>query len=282
MKTTKLLIVALVLFPLSLLARNPYYPQEFQEQFADVSRVDLNDGQIKHMVFEVLSRSHQKNSGSPDTLGCSGSNGCYSHKSLGYKTARKELFGNMHLKEDNNGYFIEDVYCQKKITKMDTKIGPGVIPNNNVLNAEHTWPQSRFSRQFNNELQKSDLHHLYPTDSRANSKRGNFEFADVGGKGISEDCNDSKFGRADDGQGSRDRFEPPREHKGNVARSLFYFSVRYKISLSPSEEAYLREWHQIDPVDDEEMRRNDEVHDLQGNRNPFLDYPELVDLISKF
>jgi endonuclease I len=38
-------------------------------------------------------------------------------------------------------------------------------------------------------------------------------------------------------------------------------------------------WHELDPVDDFEMNRNDLIETYQGNRNPFIDHPEFVDKI---
>ncbi|MBX2851779.1 MAG: endonuclease [Phycisphaeraceae bacterium] len=38
----------------------------------------------------------------------------------------------------------------------------------------------------------------------------------------------------------------------------------------------LLRWHEQDPPDDAERRRNDIVEQLQGNRNPFVDRPEFV------
>ena len=77
-------------------------------------------------------------------------------------------------------------------------------------------------------------------------------------------------------------FEPPQRHKGNVARALFYFSVRYRLAISATQEAHLRAWHRKDPVDESEKNRNDLVQEIQGNRNPFIDFPHLVDSIDDF
>ena len=77
-------------------------------------------------------------------------------------------------------------------------------------------------------------------------------------------------------------FEPPQQHKGNVARALFYFSTKYKLAIDPNEEAVLRKWASEDPVDVEEMHRNDEIEKAQHSRNPFIDFSELINNISDF
>jgi deoxyribonuclease-1 len=255
-----------------------YYPTDFKQSLKNSS---LSGKALKQKTFEVLASDHVKVKNSDDELvsHCDGTRKCYGQKSLGYRSARRVLFGKLHLQEDNNGYFVRDVYCEKKITNRMTKLGPGIIPNNNVLNCEHTWPQSRFSKNFDKSMQKSDLHHLFPTDSVANSIRGNFEFGEVNGYPI-KDCNASHQGAQRSFSGRY--FEPPRAHRGNVARAIFYFSTRYKLKIRDTEEEFLRQWHEDDPIDTEEMERSNEIHLIQGNRNPFIDYPQLVGRISNF
>ena len=41
----------------------------------------------------------------------------------------------------------------------------------------------------------------------------------------------------------------------------------------------LFEWHQDDPVSEKEIDRNNEVYEIQNNRNPFIDVPFYADLI---
>lgn len=196
-----------------------------------------------------------------------------------YGEARSFLFGKLHLEHDNQGYFIEDVYCH---LNFGSKIGVGnmKIPNSNILNTEHTWPQSKFVHH-ERSAQKTDLHHLFPSQNKANSYRANMIFAEVeGNKGLGHNCETSKRGKA---EGTNiDAFEPPENHKGNVARALFYFSIRYKAVIGQVEEAYLREWNELDPPNDAEKKRNDLIEDFQGNRNPFIDDPELANKISNF
>ena len=90
-------------------------------------------------------------------------------------------------------------------------------------------------------------------------------------------------------------FEPPDAFKGDLARSYFYMAVRYEDEftccsgsgvvgddLRPWLEAQLLIWHASDPVSAKEIARNDAVHALQGNRNPFIDHPEWVGEIADF
>ena len=202
--------------------------------------------------------------------------------SLGYDGARKVLFGQLYLKNDSNGYFIEDVYCQKRFG-VSSGVGPGAIPRGTEINCEHTWPQSKFTGAFPKEVQKSDLHHMYPTDSKANSIRGNMDFTEVAtdtGDLTAGNCTASKFGSSV--SSSIDGFEPPLTHRGNVARAIFYFSVRYKMPIPANEEEVLRRWNDLDPVDQNEMDRNDAIEKVQGNRNPFIDFPGLANDVDKF
>ncbi len=264
----------------SVQARHSYYPTDIKVL---LNNPEYSGEELRKTLFTVLVKKHVYKKGKDDVLvdHCGGQLGgrCYTQRVLGYKGARKVLFGKLHLDEDSRGYFIKDVYCQKEFTRTQTKLGPRVIPNNNVLNCEHTWPQSRFNRSFSASAQKSDLHHLYPTDSKANSKRGNYKFAEVGGNALKGNCSSSRFGRGDDGQFY---FEPPQVHKGNVARSIFYFSIRYNMKLDPVQEKFLKEWHREDPVDSLERERHEGIFNVQGNRNPFIDYPELAERISDF
>lgn len=196
---------------------------------------------------------------------------------INYGQARVFLMGKVHLEEDGSGYFVKDVYCGKT---HRNRVGPNTVPNHNVINVEHTWPQSRFNRRQSKVVQKSDLHHLYPTDSRANGKRGNYYFAEFAesAPAVSHDCTASYFDRGDKGFG----FEPPQSHKGNVARALFYFSIRYDIEIPEHEEVILRLWNIEDPADESEKRRNETIESIQGNRNPFIDDADLVELITNF
>ena len=121
----------------------------------------------------------------------------------------------MSVHQENNQYFVTDVYCESDYRSP----GLGKIPNNSVINVEHTWPQSKFGGA-SKSIKKSDLHHLYPTDSQLNSIRGSFPFGEVVKDTQNTKCPISRIGVDFDGHRV---FEPPHDHKGNVARALFYF-----------------------------------------------------------
>lgn len=262
----------------------PYYGLDF---FRKLSTENINGKDLKSELRDILNGAHVKSTAQMDQIAqkCGSASGCYMHKSIGYNAARALLLGKMYLIQDGKNYAVKDVYCEKEYTANDFKSGqgpgPNIIPDNNVINIEHTWPQSKFSTILSKEMQKSDLHHLYPSDSKMNSLRGNYPFGEVVRATKETYCNSgASFG--DPAQGAGPVFEPPADHKGNVARSIFYFSVKYNMSIDPHQEATLKKWNVQDPVDEEEASRNEEIFQIQGSRNPFIDYPELAGEISDF
>ncbi|AZZ36042.1 nuclease [Bdellovibrio sp. qaytius] len=274
-------------------AKQDYYGKDFQGQ---VQSGQLKNEQLLDTLFHIVSDAHIKTKGAEDTLAtnCQSASlkpdqNCIQHTALGYDGARKQMFGNIHLKQKADGtYYVKDVYCEKDFTDADfglkgkgSDIGPGIIPGDgSILNCEHTWPQSRFTSRFPTELQKSDLHHLFPSDSEMNSHRSSLHFGEVDKDMEKLKCSQNRLGRGTGNAGTV--FEPPVAHRGNVARAIFYFATRYKMKVGGAEEATLRIWNHDDPVDAEELKRNDQVEDLQGNRNPFVDFPELVDQVGSF
>jgi hypothetical protein len=115
----------------------------------------------------------------------------------------------------------------------------------------------------------TDAHHLRAEDAQENSARSN--------KNYGVDYN----GPA----GSKGSWH------GDVARAIFYMSVRYNglnvVNGNPlsnptgniGDLATLLKWNVEDKSDDFEMNRNNIIYNWQKNRNPFIDYPELADYI---
>ncbi len=188
------------------------------------------------------------------------------HVALTYKMARIWLF---HRLDNVNGMvcsFYSPADCKPYSEKRQ---GEGFN-----LNTEHTWPQSQGAKEL---PANSDLHHLFVTSKLTNSKRANLPFCKV----------ESEFwSHGGSLQGidmySQDCFEPVDKSKGDVARALFYFSVRYDYEIESDVEVVLKQWHKKFPVTSANKIRNSQILDLQGNSNPFIEYPQLVGLIRDF
>jgi len=183
------------------------------------------------------------------------------HKNLGYRGARVVMFSKL----DNRGGIVTCVYTGREVKTNTIPSAQG----SQSMNCEHTWPKSRGAKQ---EPAKADLFHLYPTDSRSNSIRSSLPFGNVSG---------SKWAQGGSKCDGR-VFMPRVDHRGNVARAIFYFSVVYNKKIGATEEAALKQWHKDDPADANEIKRNEDICKYQGNRNPFIDRPEFVDCISDF
>lgn len=171
-------------------------------------------------------------------------------------------------------------------------------------NREHMMPQSTF---YSNYPMYSDLFYVVPTDARINQLRSNYPYGVAGSTAYYTFTNSSKIGNcAIPGIAYTGRvYEPINEFKGDVARSLLYFVVRYEGKLGtfnfnnntnpasdtnpldgteerafdPAYIAMLLQWHQQDPVSQREIDRNNEVYAIQKNRNPFIDNPTWVNAI---
>ena len=176
------------------------------------------------------------------------------------------------------------MYTEQERRVIDFQTGS---TNTGKWNREHIWSRSRgpFSSIEYDEVTdgmsvwtetnadslrhgNSDAHHLRAADGPENSSRGNNDFPEYNGPVGS--------------QGS---------WHGDVARALFYMDLRYtNLAMANGNPANtttgqigdlatLIQWHRNDPPDDFEMNRNNVIYTWQNNRNPFIDNPELVELI---
>lgn len=187
----------------------------------------------------------------------------YPSTNISYNSARMAMFTDV----DNVAGRVRCVYTSKL---YETK----GIPDATRMNTEHTWPRSK---KVGGRRAESDMHHLFPTNSKANESRSNYPFGVVV-KTLWTD-GESKLGTDSRGHTV---FEPRDDHKGNVARAMFYISSVYALEIPDDEEAVLKHWHAADPTDPAERERNERIGQYQGNRNPFIDYPELVFQVEDF
>jgi hypothetical protein len=215
------------------------------------------------------------------------------HNGFAYDSARGFLYQDVEDPNDDN--LIEDVYAGR-IATVDRRANSNTDAGDANLNAEHAWPQSCGSRLDRTNGVRStgprgDLHILFAADAGANSARSNYPFGLVTGTPDASYGPDSagNFSRRGS-NGTRTVFEPRAERRGDLARAIFYFYVRYVPDIPGSlslenfnvEETTLLQWAAADPVDDFERARNNEIYAVQGNRNPFVDVPEFLTRIGDF
>jgi hypothetical protein len=175
------------------------------------------------------------------------------------------------------------VYKEIGRPKLDYQTGS---TSTGKWNREHTYPRSRggfFSIDLDDIADgkeifwnttadslrhgNSDAHALRAADGPENSSRGNQHYGQYNGP-----------------VGTLGGF------KGDVARSVLYMELRFNglqvVNGFPEgtvgelgDLATLLTWHRNDPPDDFEMNRNNVVNTWQFNRNPLIDYPDLVEYI---
>ena len=184
---------------------------------------------------------------------------------LGYEGARQAMFQKVDVYLNEEGERVVKCVYSPDIFP----VGEG-IPKNGV-NTEHTWPQTFLRKAGTIGEGKSDLYHLFPTEMKINGMRGSFPF---------RECNHNRASEGTLCHG--DGFEPPEGHKGVVARAMFYMSVLYSMKIDNGQERTLREWANSHPVELSEVERAQKIKSVQGNRNPFIDHPEWIELISDF
>jgi len=191
---------------------------------------------------------------------------------LGYDNARDHMYGiaQPYIDVGDDG-LLRGIYTGVTAEPDGTR-HPG------TLNTEHSWP---LSDGANGSPRNSDIHHLFPSDSMINNQRASHDFGETVCEAEACDYFDSGSEVGDDAAGTR-VFQVRMETRGDIARAHFYFSVRHQMAITQSEELVLLTWHIQDPVSDDELGRNDRIEAVQLNRNPFVDYPNLVDRIADF
>ena len=155
-----------------------------------------------------------------------------------------------------------------------------------MYNREHSVPQS----WFGDGNIKSDIVHVLPTDGYVNNRRSNFPFGEVNNATYQSANGYCKLGSCKTTGYSGTVFEPNDEIKGDIARIYFYMITRYESScggwgndvftntypgLTTWTLNMMMRWSKDDPVDEREKQRNNAVYEVQGNRNPYVDYPGL-------
>ena len=208
------------------------------------------------------------------------------HQSFSYTTTKTIL---READEDyNNPDNIILVYTGNSIDKFD--FASNFEPD--FWNREHVWPKSHGDFDAGDPFEVpayTDAHNLKPVDHSMNTLRGEKDFENGGDVVFNGSSLTDCFS-------TNSTFEPRNEVKGDIARMIFYMDLRYEggsgepnlvvvegLTTYPNPQigslSTLLEWHEQDPPDAFEKRRNDVIFKWQGNRNPFIDYPEFVNYL---
>lgn len=184
--------------------------------------------------------------------------------------------------------YVWDMYSYEKRYFPGNGNAPG------GMNIEHSVAKSWWGGS-NNDAYK-DLYHLNPSDMKANSARSNYPLGIVKNGSVtgSLKVGNNSYGNEYSGKA----FEPLDEYKGDFARAYLYMFTCYENyswtstsapsmiiakqtypMLKPWAAKMLLEWSEMDPPSSKEMNRAAEIYKIQNNRNPFIDYPELVEYL---
>lgn len=223
------------------------------------------------------------------------------YTSIGYSSLQSQMYAASSNPTDfinGSDKTMEDIYSSKPYKSNDN--GSSASTCGTGWNKEHTVPQSWFNEQ---SPMKSDAFHVYPTDIRMNSLRSSYPY---GENNAAKGCATWGYGSVgtstfpgytgtvfDPGEGGEHG-----SYKGDLARTYFYMATRYRTTnftsgsgstsftysggvadLTDYMKNLMLKWHREDPVSEKELKRNNAIYAHQHNRNPFIDYPELVEYI---
>lgn len=206
---------------------------------------------------------------------------------LGYGSGSGKTWSGFEKTDLHPDGHVWDMYSSNKVQFP----GGGGVPSG--MNIEHSVAKSWWGGT-NNDAYK-DLYHLNPSNTQANSARGSYPLGINSGGTWSNGV--IKVGKNTYGtEYTGVCFEPLDEYKGDFARAYLYMFTCYEDfswtgtsapTMLVAKETWpmlktwaknlLLEWHRKDPVSDKELKRAAEIFKIQSNRNPYIDYPELVE-----
>jgi len=155
--------------------------------------------------------------------------------------------------------------------------------NSQTWSRGNVWPEDR--RTGFDAAADSDVHGNVPADTTVFASKGDLQFGQCGTVQIEELC--SPLPEAADTLTDGKIWEPPETARGSQARMVMYLAVRYGGDISDcppfgentlAYRSQLLQWHSEYPPDEQEVARNSEACERwQGNRNIFVDYPQLAE-----
>ena len=206
----------------------------------------------------------------------------YDHTWLTYGAARIFVYNELDCKDDK----IIMLYSNETWPR---KCHQSTKPSPTVINAEHVVPQIRFDHQ--GAPYKTDVHHIFASSAKVNNYRSHFRFTEVDYNQCTLWCHDQECQKTiPEGEDiesrwsclgpDRESWVPCKQVRGRIARAVLYFYTMYPEITTMSEVAdldLLKKWNSQFPPDSYEKERQELVNETQGNRNPYIDDPSLVD-----
>ena len=216
-----------------------------------------------------------------------------SHDSIYYSNYTTTLINNWLAKDTTGGKkVVYCVYTNLPYVYSEPFVWWNASSSTGTLTREHTyaqswmpsnmdpitWPQAPNGKDF---PEYNDQHHLFPADQiNANLTRSNNAFGEVV---TVTSTSPSGFGKLGKDANNKTVWEPRDEHKGDLARALFYMATCYNGAYSQNwglsggkfaqDTAVLMKWHRQDPPSELEIARHEYISSIQKNRNPFIDNP---------
>lgn len=195
-------------------------------------------------------------------------------------------------------YYPSIYYAEDKTVVFDMYSDNVFLYNSSLalpqMNKEHTVPKSWWGS--NTDFGPGcDIINVIPGEAKANNAKKDNPMGIANGT-LSFDNGLTKVGTGVVNGYADKFFEPADIYKGNFARIYLYVATCYpdiswdvdkSKSMTAENRATLKEWVQPmliewsknDAVDASEIAMNERIYQIQGNRNPFIDYPELADYI---
>lgn len=186
---------------------------------------------------------------------------------------------------DERGYFIDRYSSEKEWVKSTSQGAAGA-----GMNIEHSFPKSWWGGAKSQAYK--DLYNLMPCEGKINSTKSNYPMGIVvsGDKGNGW----TKVGKGTDGKWY---WEPADPWKGDFARGYMYMATAYQDYNWEGTQAHqillqgayptlqkwaytlYIQWAKADKPDALEIKRNNDVAKIQGNRNPYVDFPNLMEYV---
>lgn len=178
------------------------------------------------------------------------------------ETIKTHFWGNLY--KDGG----ETLFCKRSFKKKSFLVQESYIYDTTWVRDYLLCGTPRQCREDNQAYGRiaSDLHNIFPADTRFDLKRKSSKFEELGGEVDVSECGVRR---------SFNLIEPADEIKGDVARAILYMHYTYNLPLVGYLDQ-LKRWHNIDPPSPEEVTRNQKIKDIQGNDNVFVVSPEKV------